>query len=105
MPEVDRIEAIPVNCNKRCGLVEVAGHSKVRPKSCSLCGSSFAKTWDQLCCGGAPVYQGQAGHKGTNPKHHVLRKFLETEIHRKGSERLVPLRSRLEGRGVGRVGL
>ncbi|CAE6927885.1 esyt3 [Symbiodinium sp. CCMP2592] len=63
VPEVDRIEAIPVNCNKRCGLVEVAGHSKVRPKSCSLCGSSFAKTWDQLCCGGAPVYQGQECRK------------------------------------------
>lgn len=63
VPEADRIEAIPVNCNKRCGLVEVAGHSKVRPKSCSLCGSSFAKTWDQLCCGGAPVYQGQECRK------------------------------------------
>ena len=57
---MDRIEAIPVNCNKRCGLVEVAGHSKLRPKTCSLCGSSFAKTWDQLCCGGTPVAQGQA---------------------------------------------
>ncbi|OLP85676.1 Extended synaptotagmin-2-B [Symbiodinium microadriaticum] len=63
VPEVDRIEAIPVNCNKRCGLVEVAGHSKLRPKTCSLCGSSFAKTWDQLCCGGTPVAQGQECRK------------------------------------------
>ena len=58
-PEAEYIEPIPVNCNKRCGLVEVHGHNKTRPKSCTLCGSSFAKTWDQLCCGGAPVEQGQ----------------------------------------------
>ncbi|CAE7171106.1 esyt2-b [Symbiodinium pilosum] len=57
------IRPIPVNCNDRCGLVEVHGPSKTRPRSCSLCGSSFARSWEQLCCGGAPVEQGQECRK------------------------------------------